>query len=282
MNATQAQAFVVKDSINWTGHRLTTVQVRFPRSILSELNTHRVFSRNARSSRAVPTSKLCEEVRDDPFVPNFYGNQKGMIATAQKIEDTEIIDAWFNAMRGSVESAEKIAEKGSHKQYQNRLLEPFAYVDALISSTEWNNFFIQRIADDAEPNMRMLAMAINETIIESEPKELKIGEYHLPFVQDNENELPTEVKIKISVARCARISVTPFDSKRINLDKDLELFEFLRDNGHASPFEHIARVPSHIETFNEAVKGFIQLICVKQTSLRYGNFAGWFQFRKEF
>lgn len=46
--------------------RITSVQVKYPRFILPQLNTHRVFSRSTASSRAVPTAKLIEMVRNEP------------------------------------------------------------------------------------------------------------------------------------------------------------------------------------------------------------------------
>ena len=48
-------AEVLIDSVNPAGQRLTTFVLRFPRFVLSEFNTHRMFSRNASSSRAIPT-----------------------------------------------------------------------------------------------------------------------------------------------------------------------------------------------------------------------------------
>ena len=49
------EARIVLDSISPAGDRLTTMEVRMHRFVLAEFNTHRVFSRNSASSRAIPT-----------------------------------------------------------------------------------------------------------------------------------------------------------------------------------------------------------------------------------
>ena len=77
-------AKILADSISLAGHRLTTFEVCFPRIVLAEFNTHRVFSRNSASSRAIPVKKMLEKVQKDPFVPSYWGkNQKGMQAAEQ-------------------------------------------------------------------------------------------------------------------------------------------------------------------------------------------------------
>ena len=43
-------AKILADSLNPCGVRLTTFEITFPRIVLAEFNTHRVFSRNSASS----------------------------------------------------------------------------------------------------------------------------------------------------------------------------------------------------------------------------------------
>ena len=279
----ETQASVVLSSVNWTGKEITTIQYIVPRSILAEINTHRVFSRNVRnSSRAIPTTKVIEEIRNNPFIPEFKANQRGMVAKDSYVKShSRAIDVWLATMRESLNGAEILAELDSHKQYQNRLLEPFSYVKGVITSTEWENFYSQRISVDAEPEMCRLAESILECATNTDVTELRPGEWHLPFIQDDEKQLNIEVQKKISVARCARISVVPFDSATRDVEKDLELYNFLLSQNHWSPFEHIARVPTHFEAIGEAFKGLRQLLTNHQTKLRYGNFSGWFQYRQE-
>jgi thymidylate synthase ThyX len=50
------KAKVITDSISkHTGQRITTFELDYNRYIHGELMTHRVFSRNSSSSRAIPT-----------------------------------------------------------------------------------------------------------------------------------------------------------------------------------------------------------------------------------
>ena len=45
---------------------LWTFELTYPRYIHSEFMTHRVFSRNASSSRAIPVKRMIEQVRNNP------------------------------------------------------------------------------------------------------------------------------------------------------------------------------------------------------------------------
>src|ERR1044072_4311868 len=74
-------AKVLADSRSPAGRRLTTLEATFPRFILAEFNTHRVFSRNSASSRAIPVWKQLRRVLADPYVTmKFASNQPGMQA----------------------------------------------------------------------------------------------------------------------------------------------------------------------------------------------------------
>jgi len=55
------EAQVICDSVSPAGKRLTTMKLRYPKFVHGEFMTHRVFSRNASSSRAIPTAKYIEE-----------------------------------------------------------------------------------------------------------------------------------------------------------------------------------------------------------------------------
>ena len=75
-------AEVIQDSY-WGGeaNRITTLSIEYPRFIHSEFMTHRVFSRNAASSRAIPIRKMMAQVNDEPAMPISWGtNQSGMQA----------------------------------------------------------------------------------------------------------------------------------------------------------------------------------------------------------
>lgn len=235
-----------------------TMHWRYPRIIHGEVMTHRVFSRNARSSRAVPVAKMLEEIRNTPFVPWHWGkNQKGMQGGAELNEPVEVPDidcwedvievrretAWLEARNRAVEVALGFDEAGYHKQIVNRLTEPFSWIDTLVTSTQWANFLHLRDHKDAEPHFRDLAQMVKEALAGAEMQTLEPGEWHLPWVKpQEERELGCPHKArKISVARSARISYAPFDGDP-SVEKELQRYELLvgSDPLHASPAEHQA------------------------------------------
>lgn len=75
-------AEIVADSLNQYQERLTTFKLVFPRYILAELNTHRLFSKNSASSRAIPFRKMVKSVLENPFIPiAFQKDHIGMQGT---------------------------------------------------------------------------------------------------------------------------------------------------------------------------------------------------------
>lgn len=306
------EAEIVADSINQQGDRLTSMLLTYPRMIHAEMLTHRVFSRNAASSRAVPVKKMIESVRNNTFCPiEFQKAHKGMQGseyfTGQDKEDC--IKLWLESAELALQQAEKMKEKGITKQIINRILEPYQYYTVLITGTEFKNFFelrcpvyeteigvfkskrdalisyaeggvmsnlpttdlewLQINKSQAEIHMQALAEAMWDVYNESTPKELKEGEYHIPFGDNMDEEKLNEImpeiqpaslnwyidkinqlKIKISTARCARLSYMTFDGE-IAYEKDLKLHDSLLESQHMSPFEHCARAmtPYEYETF---------------------------------
>lgn len=277
---TAITADVVRDSISSAGIRLTTVQLCFPRSILAELNTHRVFSRNARSSRAVPVNKIIEEVKRHPFVPVYWGrNQAGMQARSELSGFSRWLaqKVWRGARYPAIWAARLMMAAGAHKQIVNRLLEPWMWTHVLVTSTQWANFFALRCHEDAEPHIQILARAIHEARGKSKPQELAPGEWHLPFVSKMEERKldDIELAVKISVARCARVCVTLWDGTCSTIDNDLRLYEKLVGGFpiHASPAEHQA-TPDTAQ-----FDGVHDKITWDHPEL-HGNFYGWNQNRK--
>lgn len=258
-------AKVLADSVNKVGDRLVTIEATYPRCIHSEIMTHRVFSRNAASSRAVPVHKKIEEVRKSPFVPIHWGlAESGMQARAVASDDVAEVarDYWLGAAKSAVMYAELLKELGIHKQVINRVLEPFTWITVIISSTSWEHFFNLRVHEDAEPHMQRIAALVYRAIQESKPTKLKDGGWHLPLVNDQDRkEFSSEQLAALSVARCARVSYLTHDGKR-DPNKDIELHNRLAKSGHWSPFEHAAQAAS--------------------TTERSGNFSGFNQYRKRF
>jgi len=237
-----------------SGTALYTVHARYPRPIHGEVLTHRVMERNGRSSRAVPIKTMLEEVRNDPFVPWHLGkNQRGMVAGESFSPEMikELQAAWLVARDNAVLSAEGMMDEGVHKQIPNRLLEPFAWIDVLITATDWNNFFHLRDHGDAEPHMQDLARVLEVAIARAEPTLLHPGEWHLPYIVQADWDYATGIYKRfddavdflrrISTARCARISYTPFDGNA-SYERELERYQGLvtADRVHASPLGHQA------------------------------------------
>jgi hypothetical protein len=270
-------ARVLKDSITQHGARLTTLEVTFPRIVLAEFNTHRVFSRNSASSRAIPVEKMLKRVMDDPFIPTYWGkNQKGMQAEQELTEDEKKSAEfeWLEARKYAIDQAKRLLAIGVHKQLTNRLLEPFLWQTVIVTASEWDNWDALRRHKDAQPEIKQAADLMWDARRTSVPTLLNPGEWHLPItpeLDDKPTVIDWEFWKKVSTGRCARISYLTHDGKR-DLNADIELGERLRSGGHMSPFEHIARplVASDLEP-HETNPGLVFR----------GNFRGFLQYRKE-
>lgn len=269
----RAQAKVILDSISPEDIRLSTVHARLWRPMLPELNTHRAISKNAGSSRARPSEAIIEQVRSDPWGPIHWGkNQAGMQAREELrgVERQAAKWDWRDTARFSAEKAESMISIRAHKQIVNRLLEPFTYVDVLLTATDWKNFFALRLHEDAQPEMQDLAQAIKSAMDASDPKLLQPGEWHLPYVTDEERAaLPLDVQRKLSVSRCAKISYTAFDGTVEPIEKELDRYRRLMESQpcHSSPSEHQA-------TPDDGVRG------EWHSPHLHGNLYGWIQLRK--
>lgn len=277
---------VVEHSHNGQGHELATLQLMYPRFIHAEMMTHRVFSRNASSSRAIPVAKMLEQIRNDPAMPIHWGkNQPGMQAaeelTGESLAETK--GEWGRAAMLAADSAEYMMEQGAHKQVVNRILEPFQHIHVIVTATEWDNFFALRCHEDAQPEIHHLAVMMREAMAASVPKLVGEGDWHLPYVTTEERaELGHELSedwcgvtprlIQMSAARCARVSYMTHDGQAPSMEKDLALFDRLVGGEpiHASPIEHQA-TPSAGSGDPESWE-----------TTYTGNFHGWVQFRKIF
>lgn len=270
------QATILADSISPDGVRLTTLHCTFPRFILAEVNTHRMLSRNSNSSRAIPPERQIEKVRTNPFVPETFNKRvKGMGGgVALKYDDNEQARyAWLTAAVHSCRQAEKLIELDCDKSRINRLLEPFLWHSAVISATEWENFFALRDHPAAQPEFRILAKLMKKAMEESTPDFLTRTYWHLPGVDKNEimdhtahGELIDWNKWKlVSAGRLARW--TSYDLMTEDpIDAAIERAQKLIKSFHMSPTEHQARPQE--KRRSETVQFF-------------GNFKGWVQFRKE-
>ena len=352
---------IVADSINSNNNRLTTFLITYPRIIHSELMTHRVFSRNSASSRAIPFEKMVKMVEDDPFIPIAWQEEhKGMQGSEYWIDDDTVtvdegdeyerytktysatehfITEWLEARDLAIAQSYELNRLGVTKQLCNRLLEPFMWHTVLVTATSYENFFELRcpkyhspvdihflhkskkdciaahsnpvnlkifnefsiedwLAIDesqAEIHIQALAEAMYDAYNKSTPKELKEGEWHIPFgdkikmsildQRDLSLKFPyitskQDLKCRIAVARCARLSYMTFD-REIDYEKDVKLYEQLLKSKHFSPFEHVAKCPksSTLDTYiSETDEGITH--CDKDLNLWSGNFKGWIQYRQ--
>lgn len=275
------------------------MEVTFPRIVLAEFNTHRVFSRNSASSRAIPVEKMLKRVVEDPFIPVYWGkNQKGMQASE---ELSDVIDeqgtsprgraltGWLHARDNAVETVKRfqLPDIDLHKQIANRLLEPWLFHTVIVTSTEWGNWDGLRTHRDAQPEIRKIAVNMTDERAANTPKLLADHEWHLPLVTDFTDLVYAGFNINeiglISVGRCARVSYLTHDGKR-DPKADIDLALKLQNAGHMSPFEHVAR-PATIIDWRDKLLTTSGVTGVDKGDLDldeafFGNFRGWVQFRK--
>lgn len=282
-------AKILCDSVSPHGVRLTTFEVTMPRIVLAELNTHRAFSRNSASSRAIPVEKMIQRLYEDPYVPSSWGkNQKGMQAGEElSVPDQMLAQSyWLGARDEAVSMARKLLELGVHKQLTNRLLEPFMWHTVIITSTEWSNFFHLRNHPMAHPDIQVPAKMMQELYESQQPRNVGIGDWHLPLVFDEDRIEAIDghdpgwgLLVKLSAARCARVSYLTHDGKR-DLSEDLKLYDRLVGPGHMSPLEHPARPMTEEEI--ECLRSVGSVLGKDPRDVPFvGNFKGWVQHRKE-
>lgn len=280
------EAKVIEDSTYEGGKRLTTMQLKYPRVIHAEAKTHRVIeiggqlidlmedvafmddpslSRNASSTRAIPTAKLANS---EFFEPTRYGkNKAGMQAAEENLEGEALERAkaiWRHMADVCAAGSKELAELGLHKQWAGRPTEWFTHINVVVTATEWDNFFALRDHPDAQPEIRELARAMKAAMAASTPRVLGFGEWHLPYLDDAERlGLPLKDQVACSVARCARVSYLRHDLTAPNLEDDRQLHDrlVLAVPPHMSPTEHQA-TPT--------------LDTSKQANLR-----GWMQYRRQ-
>ena len=272
-------AKIIADSISVAGHRLTTFELVYPRYIHAELMTHRVFSRNAASSRAIPIADVIKLVREDTAMPIWTSNQSGMqgkfITNGTLINDLNNI--WVDSARGACIVAEELAELGAHKQNVNRVLEPYQHIKVIVTATNYHNWFSLRQHKDAQPEIEQLAIKMAASMHQSKPVTRK-NTWHLPYVDEplylecvkeasrlnGIAKTPAiealDIAKQISASCCAQVSYRKLDD---SIEKALSIYKALVGGEplHASPFEHQA-TPCLVGT-------------------EKGNFTGWAQYRRE-
>lgn len=260
-------AKIIADSINPRGTRITTFELVYPRMIHSELMTHRMFSRNSASSRAIPVKSMLDLIEADPAMPVHWGkNQPGMQANEElnEIDKKSVQGLWFTACKEAVSVARVMNDIGAHKQVINRITEPYQHMKVVLTATDgaYENWFWLRDHKDADPTIHELASKMKVEYDGSDPVNLKFGEWHLPYVNvihdcdivgnslnkyyagDKDDpsswvEVNLEQALMISASCCAQVSYRKTDG---SLEKAETVFKRLIESEpmHASPVEHQA------------------------------------------
>lgn len=311
MRDSRITAEIIADSISPKGHRLTSFIVVCPRIVLAEFNTHRMLSRNSASSRAIPFETMLEKVMTEPFIPiKWQKDHKGMQGTEYLTgRDVELADnSWLRMRNNTVEEAKMLNKNiGVTKQMCNRALEPYLYHTIIVTASEWENFFALRAHDAAEIHIANLAYKMLDAYNNNTPKELKPGEWHIPFGDNLDMERVLNIAgehfgadsayfgkegeeyvnnlcIKIATARCARVSYLNYEGND-DYNADIKLHDRLASMGHWSPFEHCAKVMTDSEYYgHHLVQGNGNPFDEngKEWFGVSGNFKGFIQYRKTF
>lgn len=287
---------IIADSINiQSGVRLTTFEFEYPRYIHSELMTHRVLSKNASSSRAVPLRTAIENIRNNPAWPVHFGkNQSGMQAR-EELSGTELVAAkglWSRAMFAATEYAAQMADLNAHKQWAARILEPFQMMKVVVTGTDWANFLYLRNDHEAQPEFHELARLVQEAFDHNKPEFLAEREWHTPYVEQyrdsrgvlcyfdaNGEELSLDDALKVSASCCAQVSYRKLDQTK---EKAMEIYDklFSGRKPHMSPTEHQATPMSPYNDGEPANWEHGITHMTKDYHLYSGNLREWIQYRQ--
>jgi hypothetical protein len=224
--------------------RAITFQLRYWRAFHAEVMTHRVFARNASSSRAIPVLKMLKQVWHDAAGPTYWGSNKPGMQAGEQITGVKLVIAkalWNLSAKVQCLFAWGMSKCGVHKQIANRILEPYQYINVVLTATEFQNFYNLRCHKDAMPELKDLADAMRLTAALHKTTRLKGGEWHLPYVSERERALyPVKTLLKLSSARCARVSYERHDGTPAPIKEDTGLHDKLVGGKpiHASPTEH--------------------------------------------
>lgn len=247
---------IIADSINYANNRMTTFEFVFPRIILAECNTHRMLSKNAASTRAVPVDAIIKMVDENPAMMVHWGKNNAGMSSKEELTELELKAAketWIAASKSAINFVKVLTDKlgiNGHKQWAGRILESFTMTKQVISGTEWENFFWLRDHKDAQPEFAELAKCAKEAMVLSKPNFLKSGEWHLPYVKfkdgqywlDESTTCDLETAKMISVSACAQVSYRKLDD---SIEKARKIFNMLNIGSlenpqHVSPSEHQA------------------------------------------
>ena len=240
------QAKVIAHSKSPEGHEVVTFNLSYWRAIHAELMTHKAPSRNASSSRAIPVQRMLKMVWSDPARPIYWGSNRPGMQAGEELTGWRRLVArmlWRSAAVSAVAHSWGLMKVGLHKQVANRVTEPYQRINVVFTVQRacLEDIFALRDHPSAQPEFRVLAQEMKAALSISIPRQLRHGEWHLPFVHpgaDRGLELPQQ--LAASAARCARVSYMNHDGSTPDIRKDVELHDSLKGSvpPHMSPFEH--------------------------------------------
>lgn len=204
------------------------------------------------------------------YVKEWLSARDGAVLAAVRMltgRDIRSVDEWEEAL-------ESQSDVRPHKQHLNRILEPFMWHTVLVTSELWDNFFSLRIADNAQPEMRLAAESMRRALDESVPVE---GELHVPYADGlalDGDARSVLGELLVSAARCARVSYRLWDGSVSTREADERLSDRLLRDRHMSPFEHIGVAGDSVGALSYALGVDVSGVDVS------GNFDHWGQFRQ--
>lgn len=253
-------AEVVAHSKSPSGAEIVTIAVKYGLFVHAEFLRHRMLSRGVKSNRAIPTKVIRSEVLNDPYIPVFLGKNKRGMQSVEEICLKRAGKAIFLGARYPIVFAHWLLEKlGAHKEWTNRLLNPWQWVRETITATEFENLYALRLHPAAQRDIQQVVECIKDAIelsrLCNNVVELQPGEWHTPYLQqyrdlsgvlyyyDNDGKsLSIQQALEASTARCARSSYDKHDGTTTTWEYDTDLYCSLiaDDPKHMSPAEHQA------------------------------------------
>ena len=275
-------------------NRITSIETKAPMFLDAEFEKHRRLSNvssNSSSNRAIPLLKMLDK---GYFLPHDIRlNKPGMQGDLLLDDDSK--EAFWNDLKDLYGYTANILKKWDkvHKQHLNRYLAGFVWQTKICTGTEWNNFWFLRVDPAADPAMYDISKKMKHVYENSIPTEIVPGEYHLPYVRDEDIVMGQvgdsdpycinmDDLLNVSAAGCARTSYDNHDSSNRTIEKDLKLANDLLKVYHCSPFEHQTTPMESLKHsptlgINEWEKGVTH--CDRNGDLWSNNFRGFIQYR---
>jgi len=207
---------------------LLTFEIEVPLFLWTELLTHRRFSRNASSARAMGTKRYSDM---GYYLPETWYSQGTGMQAGQAVEDTRIIDVcqgiYADTFTDTENDAQLLSRLGIAKEQVNRIIPPIKMIRGIVTGTYagWQAFLTLRNHPSADTAMQLFALQVKDAIEHTNPV---VSLEHMPYVDETGN-------IVSAIARIARVSYARSSGK-----DDHALYTSLLEGNHMSPFEHLA------------------------------------------